>query len=78
VTCLIIAIFGAPLAVTTPRQGTAMGVAVALGTTVMFLMMAQIAKAVGAGGVVNPMVAAWFPNVLFGAAGLLLLRRVQT
>lgn len=78
VTCLIIAIFGAPLAVTTPRQGTAMGVAVALGTTVIFLMMAQIAKAVGAGGVVDPVVAAWFPNVLFGAAGLLLLKRVQT
>jgi lipopolysaccharide export system permease protein len=78
VTCLVIAIFGAPLAVTTPRQGTAMGIAVALGTTVVFLMMAQIAKAVGAGGVVNPVVAAWFPNVLFGFTGLILLKRVQT
>lgn len=78
VTCLVIAIFGAPLAVTTPRQGTAMGIAVALGTTVIFLMMAQIAKAVGAGGVVDPMIAAWFPNVLFLTAGLILLKRVQT
>ncbi len=77
-TCLVIAIFGAPLGVTSPRAGTAMGIAVALGTTVTFLMMAQIAKAVGAGGVVNPHVAAWFPNVLFLAAGLVLLKRVQT
>jgi lipopolysaccharide export system permease protein len=78
VTCLVIAIFGAPLAVTSPRSGTAMGIAIALGTTVVFLMMAQIAKAVGAGGVVNPYVAAWFPNALFMVAGLILLRRVQT
>jgi len=78
VTCIVIALFGAPLAVTSPRQGTAMGIAVALGTTVVFLMMAQIAKAVGAGGVVNPHIAAWTPNVLFLFAGLVLLKRVQT
>lgn len=78
VTCLVIALFGAPLAVTSPRQGTAMGIAVALGTTVVFLMMAQISKAVGAGSLVDPVVAAWFPNVLFFGAGLILLKRVQT
>jgi lipopolysaccharide export system permease protein len=77
-TCLVIAIFGAPLAVTSPRSGTAVGVAIALGTTVVFLMMAQIAKAVGAGSLVNPLVAAWFPNALFLVAGLILLKRVQT
>lgn len=78
VTCIVIALFGAPLAVTSPRQGTAMGVAVALGTTVVFLMMAQIARAVGDGGVIHPVVAAWFPNALFLTAGLILLKRVQT
>ena len=78
VTCIVIAIFGAPLAVTGPRSGAAIGIAIALGTTVVFLMMAQIAKAVGAGGVVHPMVAAWFPNALFLVAGLILLKRVQT
>ena len=78
VTCIVIAIFGAPLGVTSPRSGTAIGVAIALGTTVVFLMMTQIAKAVGAGGVVNPYVAAWFPNALFLVMGLVLLKRVQT
>jgi lipopolysaccharide export LptBFGC system permease protein LptF len=33
---------------------------------------------VGDGGVVNPLVAAWFPNALFLGAGLVLLKRVQT
>jgi len=78
VTCIVIALFGAPLAVTSPRQGSAMGIAIALGTTVIFLMMSQIARAVGDGGVIDPLVAAWFPNALFLAAGLILLKRVQT
>jgi lipopolysaccharide export system permease protein len=77
-TCLIIALFGAPLAVTTPRAGAAVGVAISLGTTVLFLLVTQIMKAVGAGGVVNPVLAAWLPNLVFLAAGLLLLLRVRT
>jgi lipopolysaccharide export system permease protein len=77
-TCLIIALFGAPLAVTSHRAGAAMGVAISLGTTVVFLLIIQITKAVGAGGLINPVVAAWFPNVLFLFAGLVLLARVRT
>jgi lipopolysaccharide export system permease protein len=77
-TCMIIALFGAPLAVTTPRAGPAVGVAISLGTTVLFLLMTQIMKAVGAGGVIDPTVAAWLPNALFLLAGLILLSRVRT
>lgn len=77
-TCIIIALFGAPLAVTSHRAGAAVGVAISLGTTVIFLLLVQITKAIGAGGVINPLVAAWFPNVLFLFAGLLLLARVRT
>lgn len=78
VACLIIALFAAPLGVTTPRAGTALGIAVSLGTTVTYLMMAQIAKAAGAGSVVHPVVAAWIPNGIFLAAGLVLMWRVRT
>jgi lipopolysaccharide export system permease protein len=78
VTCFIIALFGAPLAVTTPRAGAAVGIAISLGTTVIFLLLTQIMKAVGAGGVVDPNLAAWIPNMVFGAAGALLLARVRT
>jgi lipopolysaccharide export system permease protein len=77
-TCLIIALFGAPMAVTSPRAGAAVGVAISLGTTVIFLLFVQITKAIGAGGVINPIVAAWFPNVVFLFAGLVLLARVRT
>ena len=77
-TCIIIALFGAPLAVTSPRAGAAVGVAISLGTTVIFLLFVQITKAIGAGGVINPVFAAWIPNVLFLFTGLVLLARVRT
>jgi lipopolysaccharide export system permease protein len=76
--CLIIVIFGAPLAISSPRAGTAFGIAVSLGTTVLFLLFMQISKAVGAGGLVNPVAAAWIPNGLFLLLGLVLLIRART
>jgi lipopolysaccharide export system permease protein len=77
-TCLIIVIFGAPLAITSPRAGMAFGIAISLGTTVFFLLLMQIAKAVGAGGLIEPTVAAWLPNGIFLLVGLVLLARVRT
>jgi lipopolysaccharide export system permease protein len=77
-TCLIIAMFGAPLAVTTPRAGPAGGVAISLATALIFLLLTQLTKAIGSGGVIDPMVAAWFPNVIFLFAALVLLARVRT
>ena len=78
VTCIIIALFGAPLGLTGARSGAAYGVAVSLATTIVFLVLVQVSKAVGAGGVVPPLVAAWFPNALFGAFGLWLFARART
>jgi lipopolysaccharide export system permease protein len=77
-TCLVIALFGAPLAVTSPRQGTAIGIAISLGTTVIFLSLIQLSKAVGITGIVDPVAAAWAPNVLFLGAALWLMKRVRT
>lgn len=77
-TCIIITLFGAPLAITSPRQGMAWGVAVGLGTTVVFLLLIQLSEAIGSGGAMPPIVAAWAPNALFGLAGLVLLTRVRT
>ncbi|HEY4304874.1 MAG TPA: LptF/LptG family permease [Gemmatimonadaceae bacterium] len=77
-TCLIIALFGAPLATSTERGGSGYGVAVSLATTMIFLVMVQLTRAVGGKDVITPELAAWVPNLLFGAAGLLLLKRVRT
>jgi lipopolysaccharide export system permease protein len=78
ITCLVIALFGAPLATSTQRGGTAYGIGISLAITVTFLMLIQLTKAVGKGGFVSPDVAAWMPNALFAVIGLVLLARVRT
>jgi len=76
--CLLIALFGAPLAISSPKSGAAWGVAASLATTFIVLLMFQLAKAVGAGGVLPPMLAAWTPNILVGVAAVYLLRKAPT
>lgn len=77
-TCVIIALFGAPLATSTQRGGTAYGVGISLGTTVVFLVMIQLTKAIGGKGLLTPELAAWLPNILFGVIGLVMLSRTRT
>lgn len=78
VTCIIIALFGAPLATSTQRGGTAWGVGVSLAVTVVFLMLVQLTKAVGSKGLVSPDLAAWIPSAIFALLGVVLLVRVRT
>jgi lipopolysaccharide export system permease protein len=78
VTCLVIALFGAPLATSTQRGGTAYGIGLSLAITVTFLMLIQLTKAVGGKGIIAPDVAAWLPNALFALMGFILLARVRT
>jgi lipopolysaccharide export system permease protein len=77
-TCLIIAIFAAPLAITAPRAGGAFGIGVSLAVTVLFLTLVQLSKAIGSGGLLPATAAAWAPNVLFAVLGLYLMRRAPT
>jgi lipopolysaccharide export system permease protein len=77
-TCLIIFLFGAPLATSNQRGGAAFGIGIALATTVLFLMLVQLTKAIGGHGILTPELAAWIPSAVFGLAGLVLLARVRT
>jgi lipopolysaccharide export system permease protein len=72
--CLLIARFGAPLAISSPKSGAAWGVAASLATTFIVLLMFQLAKAVGSGGVLPPMLAAG-ADILVGVAAVYLLRK---
>ena len=78
VTSLVILLFGAPLATSNQRGGTAYGVGVSLATTIIFLMLIQLTKAIGGKGLIPPELAAWLPSILFGVIGLTLFSRVRT
>ena len=76
--CIIIALFGAPLATSNQRGGAAYGIAVSLGTTIIFLLAVNLTKGFGSKGLMTPEIAAWIPGIAFGVIGLVLLARVRT
>ncbi len=77
-TCIIIALFGAPLAMTSYRAGTAIGIGISLGTTIVFLLLVQLSQALGSGGLIKPEFAAWLPNAVFVVAAIVLQLRART
>ena len=77
-TCIIIAIFSAPFVVSGPRTGGAFGVALSLSTAVVFLVLQQLSRTFGSGGIMPPEFAAWLPNIVFLAIGLWVMKRAPT
>ena len=78
VATLIIILFAAPLATAAPRSGAAYGVGISLGITIVYLMLFRVAGALGVGGTLSPVMAAWLPNGVFLLAGVVLTARVRT
>lgn len=78
VATLIIILFGAPLATSSKRGGTAFGIGVSLVTVIVFTMMLKLGGALGEAGAISPWAAAWIPNLVFCGAALVLLAKVRT
>lgn len=78
VATLVVILFGVPLATSSRRGGTAYGVGISLGTTILYLLVSKVGAAMGGAGTISPLAAAWVPNVLFAAAAGVLLIRVRT
>ena len=76
--CLVIVIFGMPLAHSNRRGGAPTSIGIALGTTILLLTFQRITEAMGAGGALTPAEAAWLPNIIFLIAGLILFLRLRT
>lgn len=62
-----------PMAIRFGKKGRAMGMALAIVAFFVYYVMIEAAAAFGSTGRMNPYLAAWLPNILFGAAGLALL-----
>jgi lipopolysaccharide export LptBFGC system permease protein LptF len=45
---------------------------------VTFLVLVQLSRTIGSGGLIPPTLAAWLPNIMFGSAGLWMLRKAPT
>jgi LPS export ABC transporter permease LptG/LPS export ABC transporter permease LptF len=75
---VVMMLIAVPFAVTTGRRGALYGVGVGIALAITYWVMGNIFAAVGSGGLLAPMLAAWAPNLLFGAAAAYLLLTIRT
>ena len=75
---IIMTLLAVPFAVTTGRRGAMYGVGIGIVLAITYWVMLSVTGALGAGGVLTPFLAAWAPNILFGAAALYGLLAVRT
>ena len=75
---LVMTLLAVPFAVTTGRSGAFYGIGVGLVLALIYWTALSIFGALGAGGWMSPILAAWAPNILFGAAAAYLLLTVRT
>jgi lipopolysaccharide export LptBFGC system permease protein LptF len=75
---LIMTLLAIPFAVTTGRRGAMYGIGAGLVLALVYWTMLSVFGALGAGGWIAPPLAAWAPNILFGAAAVYLILTVRT
>ena len=75
---VVMTLLAVPFAVTTGRRGALYGVGVGIVLAITYWLMLSVCAAIGAGGLLSPMLAAWTPNILFGAAAAYLILTVRT
>jgi len=75
---LIMTLIAVPFAVTTGRRGAMYGIGLGIVLALIYWVATSVFGAVGASGVVPPLLAAWAPNILFAAAAAYLLLTVRT
>ena len=75
---LVMTLIAVPFAVTTGRRGAMYGIGVGIVLAMIYWVMISIFAAFGTSGVLDPMLAAWSPNLIFGAVATYLLLTVRT
>jgi LPS export ABC transporter permease LptF/LPS export ABC transporter permease LptG len=75
---LIMTLIAVPFAVTTGRRGAMYGIGIGIVIALSYWTLISVFAAFGAGGLISPTLAAWAPNLLFGAAAIYLLLTVRT
>jgi lipopolysaccharide export LptBFGC system permease protein LptF len=75
---LIMTLIAVPFAVTTGRRGALYGIGVGIVLAVVYWMTINAFGAIGSAGLLAPMLAAWAPNLIFGAGAAYLLLTVRT
>ncbi|MDB6029981.1 MAG: Permease YjgP/YjgQ family protein [Verrucomicrobiales bacterium] len=76
-TCLVVVILALPFGAATGRRNVYVGVASSILICFCYFVLNQLGLALGSGGYLPPIVAAWFPLVFFAGTGILLTVRMR-
>jgi LPS export ABC transporter permease LptG len=75
---LIMAIIGIPFSFKTGKKGAFYGIGLCLAVGIIYWSTFELFDKLGGINRLSPMIAAWFPNLIFGAGGLWMMLRVKT
>ncbi len=76
-TCLVVVLIAIPFGAAGGRRNVFVGVASSIVICFVYFVLLQIGLALGTSGRLPPWLAAWFPNLSFGFAGLWMTARVR-
>jgi len=74
-TCMVTILISAPFALSTKRGGALLGMATGIIIALLYIPVMAVGIALGKGGVLPPVLGAWFSNILFGCTGIYLLSK---
>ena len=72
------ALIGIPFSFKTGRKGAFYGIGFCIGLGILYWSTFELFDKLGEVNRLSPMVAAWFPNFIFGLTGTWMMLRVKT
>ncbi|UCC11138.1 MAG: LptF/LptG family permease [candidate division WOR-3 bacterium] len=73
---IIVLLITLPLSVVLKRGGIAIGLGISIVIAFLYWGMIQTCRAYGVAGVMNPIIAAWLPNIIFATVGVFMIFKV--
>jgi lipopolysaccharide export system permease protein len=70
---IVLLLITLPLSIVLRRGGIAIGLGISIGFSFIYWGLIQSSRAYGVAGILDPVLAAWLPNIIFGIFGVILM-----
>lgn len=74
---LVFVLLGAPLSVRFGKGGIFLGAGLSIGIALIYYVLSAFCRTLGVEGIINPIISAWLPTIVFLGAGVLLFWDVE-
>ena len=75
---VVMTLIAVPFAITTGRRGALYGIGIGIVLAIVYFIVMSVFVAMGQGGILTPVLAAWAPNMMFGALAAYMILTVRT